>query len=256
MIRIGAYEFRHKWGLTVTLAILLPLGLLLGNWQLDRAEQKRGMIALYEAHAAAAVTTLNGSEQDQQAMLFRQVRVQGQYDLDRQILLENQKYNGIPGYQVFTPLRINGSANAILVNRGWVKQGDDRRFIPDLPGSPEELSLTGRVANAPSVGIKLGAAGESGPVWPKRLIYVDIDWIVKEVGYQLLPYIMMLPEGEADGLVRGRQSLQMQGAMSPQKHISYAVQWFALAGLALLMYIVLSLKKYRKESEAGVDRGE
>ena len=245
MIQIGAYEFRHKWGLTLTLAILLPLGLLLGNWQMNRAEQKRNIISVYEEHAAAAITTLDGSEQDKQGMLFRQVRVHGQYDLGRQILLENQKYKGVPGYQVFTPLRISGSTGAILVNRGWIKQGDDRRFIPDLPGPLEEQLLTGRAADAPSVGIKLGPPGESGPVWPKRLIYVDIDWIAKEVGYQLLPYIVMLPEGEADGLVRGRQSMQMQGNMSPQKHISYAVQWYALAGLTLLMYIVLSLKKYR-----------
>lgn len=258
MIHLGRFEFRHRWPLTVTLAILLPLGLVLGNWQLSRAEQKRAVMALYDAHAAAPAMALLGdeSELDRQSMLFRQISVRGQYELDQQILLENQKYKGEPGYLVLTPLKISGSPFHILVNRGWIRQGDDRRFIPDLPGPVDELQLPGRAGDAPSVGLKLGPPGASGPIWPKRLLYVDLDWIAKETGYRFLPYVLNLQEGEADGMIRAKPSMQLRTAMSPQKHTSYAVQWFSLAGLAMLMYLVLSIKKSEKHSDAGVDRSE
>ena len=238
------------------LVILLSLGLFLGNWQMDRAEQKRSINALFERHAAAEALSLRGDEMDKEDMLFRQVHVHGTYDLKQQVLVENQKYNGVPGYQVMTPLRIKGSQMHVLVNRGWVKQGDDRRFIPELPGPTQTQFLSGRVGNAPSVGMKLGAPGERGKVWPKRLVYIDIDWIAREAGYPLLPYVIYLPEGAADGLLRGKPSLHMHTAMSPEKHMSYAVQWFSLAGLALLMYIILSLRKSGSGPGSGVNHSE
>jgi len=240
----------------VILVILLPLGLFLGYWQMGRAEQKRSINAVFEQHASAEPLTLRGGEMDKEDMLFRQVHVQGSYDLKQQILLENQKYNGVPGYQVMTPLHIKGSKVYVLVNRGWIKQGDDRRFIPDLPGPTQAQVLSGRVGNAPSVGLKLGPPGEPGKVWPKRLVYMDLDWIAKETGYPLLPYVIYLPEGAEDGLLRAKTSLQMHSAMSPEKHMSYAVQWFLLAGLALLMYIILSLKKSRSGPGSGVNHSE
>lgn len=258
MIHIGRYEFRHRWSLSVTLAILLPLGLVLGNWQMNRAEQKRLVVALYDAHASAPDMPLVGgnAEFDRQSMLFRQVSVRGQYDLDHQILLENQKYKGEPGYLVLTPLQISGSETHLLVNRGWVRQGADRRFIPDLPGPAHELHLLGRAGDAPSVGMKLGPPGASGPIWPKRLLYVDLDWLARETGYRFLPYVLNLQEGEADGMIRVKPSTQLRTAMSPQKHMSYAVQWFSLAGLVVLMYFILSIKKSENNSDGGDDRGE
>lgn len=258
LIHVGKYEFRHRWSLTLTLAILLPLGLVLGNWQMQRAEQKRAVIALYDAHASASVMALGsgGDELDRQSMLFRQLSVRGYYDLDHQVLLENQKHKGEPGYLVLTPLRINHSPYHVLVNRGWIRQGDDRRFIPDLPGSSQELHLFGRAGDAPSVGMKLGPPGTSGPIWPKRLLYVDLDWLAQETGYQFMPYLLNLEEGETDGMIRVEPAAQMYTAMSPQKHMSYAVQWFSLAGLAVLMYLVLSIKKSKNNIESGVDRGE
>ncbi len=237
--------------------ILLPLGLFLGSWQMDRAALKQAEIDLRRVNTASAPAILQGGDNDTAEMLYRTVEIHGVFDLERQILLDNQKHNGEPGYHVFTPLRIQGSDTYVLVNRGWIRQGNDRRFIPALTGPVAKINILGRIGNVPSVGIKVGAPGESGRIWPKRVIYLDLDWLGKETGYTLLPYVVYQTSGEAFGLVRDwRQKFQSSQRMTPEKHMGYALQWFSLAGLALIMYVILSLRISRSKSGSGVDRSE
>jgi surfeit locus 1 family protein len=239
------------------LLILLPLGLVLGFWQMNRAEHKQAEIDLRRTNTSSALSILQSGDQQTAEMLYRQVEVHGTFDLQRQILLENQKHEAMPGYHVFTPLQLQGSNTYVLVNRGWIKQGDDRRFVPQLPGPVDKVQIQGRVENVPSVGIKLGLPGESGRIWPKRVIYVDLDWLSKEMGYNLLPYVVYQTSGQEYGLVRDwRQKFQAGQRMTPEKHMGYALQWFSLAGLVLIMYVILSVKKAGNDSGSGVDRGE
>jgi surfeit locus 1 family protein len=257
LMQIGKYEFRHRWSLTVTLLILLPLGLSLGFWQIDRGREKQVEVDLRNANTASVATILQSGDTDKTDMLYRQVEIHGVFDLEQQILLENQKHNGAPGYHVFTPMQIQGSNTYVLVSRGWIRQGNDRRFISALPGPEDSVNIQGRVENVPSVGIKLGLPGESGRLWPKRVIYIDLDWIAKETGYNLLPYVVYQTGGKEYGLVRDwRQKFQSGPVMPPEKHFVYAIQWFSLAGLALIMYVILSLKKSRGSSGSGVKRSE
>jgi len=256
-MQLSQYQFRHRWNLTITVAILIPLGLSLGFWQLQRADEKQAELDLREQHGTPQIAPLQSSDDMAEDMLYRYVTVRGNYDLSKQILLENQKYNGQPGYHVFTPLRLQGSDVYVLVNRGWIQQGADRRFIPDLPGDESTISIKGRVENVPSVGIKLGLPGEPGRLWPKRLIYLDLAWLGQETGYNLLPYVVYQTDGQDDGLIRDwRQQFQSGNRMTPEKHIGYAVQWFSLVILSLVMYIVLSVKKTSNRSGSGVDQGE
>ncbi len=253
MIQIGKYEFRHKWGLTVILLILLPLGLFLGNWQMDRAEQKQAEIDLRKANTASTPVVLRSGDSDKASMLYRWVTLHGAFDLEHQVLLDNQKHNGTPGYHVFTPARIEGSDTYVMVNRGWVRQGDDRRILPALPGPAARVSIQGRVENVPSVGIKVGEPGESGRLWPKRVIYLDLPWLAEESGYNLLPYVVYQTDGQDFGLSRDWRSVFQAGPrMTPQKHRGYAIQWYSLVVLVLVMYIILSFRKTGSSSGSGV----
>jgi len=233
------------------------LGLLLGIWQMERAGQKQAEIDLRRTNTSSSLSILQSGDTQIAEMLYRRVEIHGTFDLQQQILLDNQKHNGIPGYHVFTPLQIQGSNTYVLINRGWIKQGNDRRFIPDLPGPVDKIRIQGRVENVPSVGIKVGMPGESGRVWPKRVIYVDMDWVSKELGYNLLPYVVYQTSGCEYGLVRDwRQKFQSGQRITPEKHMGYAVQWFSLAGLVLIMYVILSVRKTGTDSGSGVDKGE
>ena len=54
---------------------------------------------------------------------FGAVSVAGQFDPAHEILLDNRVLNGKPGYQVVTPLKMDGTELYVLVDRGWVARG-------------------------------------------------------------------------------------------------------------------------------------
>ena len=78
---------------------------LMSAWmsELGRADEKRSLMALYEA-GAASIVELDASSA---AALprYQQVQLRGRYDSQHQILLDNMpSQHGQPGYRVVTPL--------------------------------------------------------------------------------------------------------------------------------------------------------
>ncbi len=63
--------------------------------------------------------------------LFTRVRVAGQFDTERQFLLDNISHDGQPGYEVLTVLRL-ADGSGLLVNRGWVPFTGYRDRLPDI----------------------------------------------------------------------------------------------------------------------------
>jgi len=251
-IQIGQYEFQFRWSLFVVLLLLVPLGLFLATWQMDRAKEKEAIEDLKQQNVAQDVVNIRPSDNNLTKMIYRDVEVSGDLVLEKQILLDNQKHNRKPGYHVFTPLRLRGSNTYILIVRGWVQQGADRRFIPDLPGPEKVVKIQGKAAKIPVVGMKVGEPGESGMIWPKRLTYIDLHWLEKETGFSFLPYIVYQTKGNDFGLTRDwKQQFQMKNRMPPEKHMGYALQWLALTVLVVIMYLILSIKRSTRELDSG-----
>ena len=51
-------QFDFEWRTSLAVALLLPLLLALGFWQLDRSEEKRGLQRVFEARAVAEPVAL------------------------------------------------------------------------------------------------------------------------------------------------------------------------------------------------------
>ena len=231
---------------SIFMLLLFVIGIMLGNWQLGRAAYKEKVQLQREINTSKSVTRLSSNEQGKnlQLMLYRDVYVDGDFDMQHQILLDNQKYQGQPGYYILTPMRLQGSDMHVLVNRGWIKQGHDRRVIPQIPSAAKAVTVEGRLEKIPSVGMKMGEPGEAGPVWPKRLIYVEMPWLEQQTGFKFLPYVLYQTKGEDIGLVRDwGERFDSVERMTADKHNGYALQWFSLALLVVVMYLVLSVKK-------------
>jgi len=230
-------------------ALLLYIMISLGFWQLDRAEYKANLQSIIESRQNIEAIDLNSIDQTNlletvDDWLYQPVYTSGIFDHEYQILLDNQVNNMTAGYSVFTPLKLNNS-KAILVNRGWIAQGKSRAELPDI--SLNEINtnraIKGLVATAPSKGLVLSDMANSYSSWPSVLQYIDINEIETQLGYDLLPMVLII-KNSADS---GFQAQEIKINMRSEKHTGYAFQWFALSLALLIIYIVVNSKRLDKD---------
>jgi surfeit locus 1 family protein len=217
----------------------LVLGILLslGFWQLDRAAQKRALLAEYTAGGTAARLRIDAGLESVDGLQYQPATVTGRYDR-RQFLLDNRTHDGMVGYQVLTPLRLSRSEAGVLVNRGWIPLGGSRGQLPELPVDDQQRTVLGRIKDVSQQGFTLGEE-QPRDGWPYRVLRVDTDHLSRELGYPLLPMQLLLDPDQPDGFVRDWRPL----TFGPERNTGYAVQWFALAVTLLVIYLAVNLRK-------------
>ena len=214
---------------------LLPVLLALGLWQLDRSEQKQAWLNLQKQAVATETLLLSAvMENSTETLRYRQVEVTGRYDVAHQFLIDNQISNGKAGYFVLTPLILTGETKAVLVNRGWIPLNSDRSILPDLQINQAQATITGRINDFPSVGIKLAGAEIPTASWPSVVQVVDSQVLAKKLGYSLFPFQVELAKELPDGFKREWHTTTI---MPPEQHTAYAIQWFALALTLTILFI-------------------
>lgn len=236
-MRIGRYRFKPAPMPSALFLLLFPLLVALGLWQLSRADEKREWIELQRQRAAEPPIRLTDAT-GLQALRYRQVTAKGDYDAEHQFLLDNQVMNGIPGFSVMTPLKLDDHA-AVLVNRGWVPAGPDRTRRGDLSVEKTAVEITGRVNSFPSVGLQLKGAEIPSKGWPALVQVIDPEVLSDILGYRLLSFQLYLDKTLPEGF---RREWKRGDAFEPEKHIGYAVQWFALAAALALIFLWRSFK--------------
>ncbi|MFZ1625633.1 MAG: SURF1 family protein [Gammaproteobacteria bacterium] len=226
------------WTILLTM-ILAALFSSLGVWQLGRAEAKRAIFAAYAQGTSTATREgLDGVSTGEQR--YQLLRLQGHYDSDHQLLLDNISHAGQPGYHVLTPFIT--TAGSVLVNRGWVAANGDRRLLPNIDVSRRARVLTGRVDRLPQPGLRLGTATDyTGLPWPRRLLFPTTAEIAAQTGYPLRDFQLLLNPGEAEGFLRDWQP----ALMTPETHLGYAIQWFGLAATVVVVFGILAWRHLR-----------
>ena len=233
------FHFDPEWRITLLSAILLPLLVALGFWQLQRAEEKAQLSAAWEARQQQAPTPL-ASLWDAPAseLAYRPVSLRGSF-VDEYFLLDNRILEGRFGYEVLGILRLQDSGALVLVNRGWIAGDPARRALPDVPRVEGPLVLVGSVYVAPGAPYLL-AEQQLLPGWPKVLQAVEMDRLVPVLGAlaegAVFPYPVRLDRDQPGALAVHWQVVNV----SPQKHRAYAVQWFAMAAVLLVFYLLRS----------------
>ncbi|MDH3733198.1 MAG: SURF1 family protein [Gemmatimonadota bacterium] len=227
---------------------LAGLFVRLGLWQLSRrAERLDRNAAVAERSVLAALDwTRPGSvPPDTSGMTWRRVRVSGRYDREREIVLRGRTLDGRPGVESLTPLMVGDAA--VLVIRGWLPAADAMR--PDLPsGWPPDWDDEGSVTLSGTV--VPPAPGRAGqPIsldmgGGERLILAgaDPEVVAEHLPYGLLPYVIRADAGQprAATLDQPRPSEPGSGP-----HLSYAIQWFAFAAIAIGGTGILLLREQR-----------
>ena len=227
-------------------AVLLPLALLmtvLGWWQVERMKEKQSLIDAFEG---GETTTLERAIAN--GLRFARVSETGRFDTRRHILLDNKVLNGVAGVHVLTPFQ-TFSGLTVLVNRGWKPLQPDRRTLPDVWTPSVPVAIRGTLAPLPEYGPQPGAADElSSDDWPQLVTYLDISAAAEALQSDLASWIVWLDPEDPAGF-KGRD--WSPATVKPERHQAYAVQWFALAGTALLIWGVLLWRHASRRRNGG-----
>lgn len=235
--------FTPRWIITTLLVVAaVAVMVRLGFWQLDRLEERRAFNARVEAQIDAPPLDLNQGTggADSYEMEYRAVQVTGTYDPANEILWRNQVYDNQPGYHLLTPLRIEGTGEMVLVDRG---------FIPTADGAPEQRAKYAQAGLVTVRGILrrsnlprfFGAKDPTLTPGQARLEiwnYPDLERIEQQLGAPLLPvYIQQAPEeGETGASAAAPVAGTDLPELSEGPHMGYALQWFAFAALLGIGY--------------------
>jgi len=229
---------------TLATMLLLPVLLMLGFWQIQRAEYKQSLQDSYQARANKAPVDLNKIN-DLKALKnnyqYYSVQATGFFDNKHQLLLDNKFYQHQVGYQVLTPLVLADGKTAVLVNRGWIAQGRDRMQLPTIASVAQEVTIQGITNTAKTGAFVLGQTAEKNS-WPQVVQEIDIEKLATITGYKFFPFVVLLNADQANGYVRNWSPANLKPSVS----YGYAFQWFSLALALLIIYIVVNLQKQKQ----------
>ena len=239
-------RFRPGLVPSIAVALLLPLFLYMGYWQLQRAEEKRELQAEYDTRANGPAVQVERQVQRVEALRFSRVVATGHYETDRQILIDNRVHQGRVGYHVITPLRLENSEVRLLVNRGWVAIGEGRERLP-VVDAPTGLQQVSGVATVPAE--KYFTLREPDPLdrgWQRVWQNMDMARLRAAVPFPVQPVVVLLdPTSGAGGFTREWSRLDAGISV----HQGYAFQWFMLAAGLAAIYLFMSLRRRGVDQE-------
>jgi len=200
---------RRDVGLAVAAVLVAGLCVAAGIWQLNRLAARRARNRVLAAHLALPPVQVQG---DITADSARQRRVvaHGIYDFSAERTWPGRSFEGTPGVALVTPLRLPGGS-AVLVDRGWVPSPDAFHVDHALYREPDTVTVTG-IALIP----------------PRGRGDVDV------AGF--LPFVIQL---ETPTPAKGLPRRWPPPAFDNGSHLSYAIQWFSFALIALVGTAVL-----------------
>jgi len=240
-LRIANREFAPRAWTVLLTGAAMGVFVWLGSWQLERGREKQALVEAFQQGTLSSVELANGVAFDALPR-YQHVRASGQYQPSRQVLLDNMPSQvGKPGYRVLTPLRRAGTDRLLLVDRGWVPLGASRATLPDVAVAADVRSVWGRLDTLPAPGVRVGEAGMPGDTnWPRVLNFPQQVDLERALGHPVEARILLLDPAATDGFERVWRPAMRFG---PERHYGYAVQWFAFAIVALVIFIALNLRR-------------
>ncbi len=212
--------------------ILIPLifglagaGVLisLGIWQAQRLAWKEGILAEIEARIMAAPVALPVTP-DPEADRYLPVEVTGRLSPDPLRVLVSRKQVGA-GYRLVTALDMaaqDGGGRRVLVDLGFVRVD---QALPDLPRGP--VTVTGNLHWPDDRNSATPDNDVAGNIWFARDIAQMADLLEAD---PLLVIARQMSEK-----ITGVTPLPVDTRAIPNDHLSYAITWFSLAAIWLVM---------------------
>jgi surfeit locus 1 family protein len=210
----------------------------LGIWQLDRLQARRAQNAHVRARGEAITDLVAIQGRDTAETHWRRVRVRGVADYGVELVHATRSQNGSPGVHLLTPVRpLDGQwgDTAVLVLRGFLASADGRTIDWDAAREADTLVFEALVTSFPPR--RPGAVRMPSAARAVRL--VDRDTISALMGRPLAPFVLLTL---GDTVVRDvtKPARVPPPSRGEGAHQSYAFQWFAFAGVAIVGFVAFT----------------
>lgn len=239
-----------RWALLAVFLIALALVFIrLGEWQLDRLDQRREANQVMEQQRLEPVVdyrAVMGGEIADDAQ-WQRVIATGTYEPD-QYQVRYRNLDGTPGIEVIAVLEtLHG--DRILINRGFIPR-DAGQPEPDmLPAVPTgEVEVTGY--------LRRSERGAENAITPneRRMRLINAPAIAADRGQDILDgYVSLIESTPDNGADLTPLTLP---PVEEGNHFSYALQWFAFSVIAVggIAVLVRADIKDHKKAQAKAAR--
>jgi cytochrome oxidase assembly protein ShyY1 len=226
----------------VVIAVLVAATCVnLGLWQLRRLDARRALNADILDRRSALPLSIEDMVGNAAAEPYRPASARGRYDVEHEVLVYGRSLDGEAGHHVVTPLLLPGGG-AILVVRGWVPFAMQAAPVRAAAPPANEVRVEGFLA--PDEGDGSVAPDADGVV---RVL--DVRGIASSLPYDIYPLPLQLAEQTPPQPGSLPIPLPLP-ALSEGPHLSYAIQWFSFALVALAGAVIL-LRRDRRTATGG-----
>jgi cytochrome oxidase assembly protein ShyY1 len=246
------------WLITIAAVLTVAATVSLGRWQLSRAAQKEALQADIDAQKLKPALTQAEFLALEKASdsLHRPVRLRGLWLPTQTVYLDNRQMHGTPGFYVLTPFALEGTEQAVMVQRGWIQRNFvDRTQLAAVETPAGIVEVTGLIEPPPSHLLELGtsaptpvpaasapATAASAPAAPAPAAEgyspirqnLDLEAFRAETKLPLRTDVSLQQSGPAS---EGLQRDWPAPALGLERHYGYAFQWFGLSALVVILYV-------------------
>ena len=221
-------------------AIILGVGgvavlLALGYWQLQRLAWKETVLAEITAQMLAAPSELPASAGlDPEAARYKPVKAVGR-TTGAEILVLSGKTDVGPGYEVIAGYE-TATGRRILLDRGFVADAARHEPRPAVA-----LSVTGNLHWPQEADSYTPPPDMAEGIWFAR----DVPAMAAALGTEPLMIVVRQSDGDGQGIV----PVPLDTATIPNDHLHYAITWFSLA-LVLLIISAIYVRGLMRKTTA------
>ncbi len=216
--------------------IFVPITISLGMWQIERANEKKLIIANYDKLLVSAPIAL---QKNQMLNNWQPIETTGTYE-DTIVYEDNAINNGKAGFKVYHLFR-NDDGTFIFIHRGFIERNLIKNNLPEVEIPTEKKLIYGTTLFKQNNTFVKNIEESDSRIIQEFNASLLIDKYPMLKDKYLHPFLFNLDIRD----VNKYQPIEKPVNMTASKHIGYAIQWFGLCAAL----IILTIYAYRRKGE-------
>jgi len=214
--------------------IFVPITISLGFWQLDRAQEKKEIIANYDKLLTSEPISLNTKSTYKN---WQPVTTMGRFK-DTVIFEDNAILSGRAGFKIYH-LFENGDGSYVFVHRGFIERNMIKNNLPLIDTPTGKQSIKGSILIKQDNSFVQDIEESDARIIQE----FDIERLINKFPIlkdrYLHPFLFNLDIRDKNKFL----AIEKPVNMAASKHIGYAIQWFGLC----IALIILTIYAYRRK---------